>query len=58
MRFLRWFLALGWYFLITLIAMTYWKTVGWWFLIVCVFGLFLGEHLINKMFGQAKKDGE
>lgn len=40
----------SWYFLITLIATTLWKSFGFWFLILCAVTLLFGDLLIKKIF--------
>lgn len=40
----------SWYFLITLIATTLWKSFGFWFLILCVVTLLFGDLWIKKLF--------
>ncbi|MBP1931781.1 hypothetical protein J2Z37_001782 [Ammoniphilus resinae] len=48
MRFLYWLVKLSWYFVMTVIATTYWKGLGWWFLIICSIVLLLGDEFIRK----------
>ncbi|WP_180994397.1 hypothetical protein [Bacillus sp. Marseille-P3661] len=49
MRLLYWFVKLGWYFIMTFLATTYWKGFGWWFLIICAILLILGDEWIRKL---------
>ncbi|ALS28225.1 hypothetical protein IJ21_28290 [Paenibacillus sp. 32O-W] len=51
-RFLYWLVKLGWYFVITVIATSYWKGLGWWFLVICAVVLLLGDELIRKIFNK------
>ncbi|CAH0319123.1 hypothetical protein SRABI96_05374 [Peribacillus sp. Bi96] len=50
MKFLYLLVNIGWYFLITILATTFWKGLGWWFLIICAIVLFLGDGLIRRLF--------
>ncbi|MFF2591187.1 hypothetical protein ACFVSS_25795 [Peribacillus butanolivorans] len=57
MKFLYGLVIIAWYFLITILATTYWKGLGWWFLIICAIVLFLGDGLIRRFFKNTKVVG-
>jgi len=48
MRYFYWFVKLAWYFVMSVIATTYWKSFGWWFLVICAIALVLGDEMIRK----------
>lgn len=50
MKVLYWVVTIGWYFLITILATTYWKGLGWWFLKICAIVLFFCDGLIRRLF--------
>ena len=50
MRYLYWLVKFAWYFVMLVIATTYWKGFGWWFLVICAIALLLGDELIRKLF--------
>ena len=51
MRYLYWLVKFTWYFVMSVMATTYWKGFGWWFLVICAIVLLLGDELISIAFG-------